>query len=82
MIRNGWNQSELARNVIWGADSTSQYVRGRSVPTPGNLNKLANILGVEPEALFPNYDAQTNAIEAALLRSSQLTVMQKTCGCA
>lgn len=65
MIRNGWNQSELARKCDLGRDSISQYVRGRSVPTPGNLNKLANILGVEPEALFPNYDAQTNAIEAA-----------------
>tara|TARA_B100000035_G_scaffold42110_1_gene31545 strand:- start:109 stop:516 length:408 start_codon:yes stop_codon:yes gene_type:complete len=65
MLKKGWNQSELARKCDLGRDSISQYVRGRSIPTPGNLNKLAGILGVEPEALFPNYDAQANAIEAA-----------------
>jgi transcriptional regulator with XRE-family HTH domain len=65
MLKKGWNQSELARKCDLGRDSISQYVRGRSIPTPGNLNKLAGILGVEATALFPNYDAQTNAIEAA-----------------
>ena len=65
MLKKGWNQSELARKCDLGRDSISQYVRGRSIPTPGNLNKLAGILGVEATALFPNYDAQANAIEAA-----------------
>ena len=65
MLKKGWNQSELARKCDLGRDSISQYVRGRSIPTPRNLNKLAGILGVEATALFPNYDAQTNAIEAA-----------------
>ena len=65
MLKKGWNQSELARKCDLGRDSISQYVRGRSIPTPGNLNKLAGILGVEATTLFPNYDAQANAIEAA-----------------
>ena len=65
MLKKGWNQSELARKCDLGRDSISQYVRGRSIPTPGNLNKLAGILGVDATTLFPNYDAQTNAIEAA-----------------
>ena len=67
MLKKGWNQSELARKVGIGRDSVSQYVRGRSIPSPANLNKLAGILGIEKDVLFPNYDAQTNAIEAATL---------------
>ena len=67
MLKKGWNQSELARKVGIGRDSISQYVRGRSIPSPANLDKLAGILGIEKDVLFPNYDAQTNAIEAATL---------------
>ena len=67
MLKKGWNQSELARKVGIGRDSVSQYVRGRSIPSPANLNKLAGILGIEKDVLFPNYDAQTTAIEAATL---------------
>ncbi len=65
MLKKGWNQSEMARRVGIGRDSVSQYVRGRSIPSPANLDKLATILGIEKDVLFPNYDAQTNAIEAA-----------------
>lgn len=65
MLKKGWNQSEMARRVGIGRDSISQYVRGRSIPSPANLDKLATILGIEKDVLFPNYDAQTNAIEAA-----------------
>ena len=67
MLKKGWNQSEMARRVGIGRDSISQYVRGRSIPSPANLDKLAGILGIEKDVLFPNYDAQTNAIEAATL---------------
>lgn len=58
-----WNQSDLAKASGMGRDSISHYVRGRSVPTPRNLKKLAAALGVETEVLFPNYDAQSNAFE-------------------
>jgi len=67
MLKKGWNQSDLARKVGIGRDSVSQYVRGRSIPSPPNLDKLAGVLGIEKDVLFPNYDAQTNAIEAATL---------------
>tara|TARA_R100001015_G_C4536279_1_gene101357 strand:+ start:298 stop:705 length:408 start_codon:yes stop_codon:yes gene_type:complete len=67
MLKKGWNQSEMARRVGIGRDSISQYVRGRSIPSPANLDKLAGILGIEKDVLFPNYDAQANAIEAATL---------------
>ena len=57
MIEKKLNQSGLARLADLGRDSISQYVRGRSVPTPQNLQKLAKALGLEPEILFPNYAA-------------------------
>ena len=63
LSKKDWTQSDLARRVGLGRDSISQYIRGRSVTTPKNLNKLAKALDVKPDVLFPNYDAQTNALE-------------------
>lgn len=63
MLNKRYSQSELARAAGLGRDSISQYVRGRSVPSPVNLAKLADALGVEVNDLFPNYDAQANAAE-------------------
>jgi transcriptional regulator with XRE-family HTH domain len=63
-------------------------VRGRSVPSPQNLEKLAHALGIEPDDLFPNYTAQAVAIEDPTFQlravdgdSSQmwLTINQKVC---
>lgn len=67
MLGKRMNQSDLARAAGLGRDSISQYIRGRSVPTPQNLAKLADALGIEPDVLFPNYDAQSNASEAPTL---------------
>lgn len=55
MIGKGWNQSQLARYADIGRDSVSQYVRGRTFPTPQNLASLAKALSVKPEELLPNY---------------------------
>lgn len=63
MMQNKFSQSDLARASGMGRDSISQYVRGRSVPSPKNLVKLADALDVEVDVLFPNYDAQANAVE-------------------
>lgn len=57
IVDQGITQSELARRAGLGRDSVSQYVRGRSVPSPLNLNKLADALGMEAEDLFPDYAA-------------------------
>ena len=56
------NQSELARRSGLGRDSISQYVRGRSVPTPQNLEKIAEALQIEPDDLFPNYSIQERSV--------------------
>ena len=67
MMHNRMSQSDLARASGMGRDSISQYVRGRSVPSPKNLSRLAEALDVEVDVLFPNYDAQSNAVEQPTL---------------
>jgi transcriptional regulator with XRE-family HTH domain len=51
----GWTQSEFARNCDLARDAISTYVRGRSIPSPQALEKMAGVLGVRPEELLPNY---------------------------
>lgn len=55
MIAKGWRQSELARQADIKRDSVSTYIRGKTLPTPLNLRKLAKALGVTDEDLLPNY---------------------------
>lgn len=57
MSGKNWNQSDLARASNIGRDSISQYIRANNIPSPKNLKKLADCLGVEPSELYPNYEA-------------------------
>ena len=57
MMSKNWNQSDLARQANLGRDSVSQYIRANNTPSPRNLKKLADALGVEPVELYPNYQA-------------------------
>ena len=50
--KKGWSQSELARRAKIGRDSISQYVRGRSVPSPIFLEKICKALNTKPDELF------------------------------
>lgn len=54
MLSKGWHQSELARQSGLKRDSISTYVRGRSLPTPQNIEALAKAFGIEPNTLLPN----------------------------
>ena len=72
LVEKVWRQSGLARASGLGRDSISQYARGRSIPSPKNLSKLANALGVDTEVLFPNYDAQSNALDEATLEMKSI----------
>ena len=63
MMEKPWTQSDLARAAGLGRDSISQYVRGKSVPTPQNLQKLAKALDIDPDVLFPNYAAHAAMVE-------------------
>lgn len=60
MIGKGWTQSELARQAGLPRDSISVYVRGRSLPTPVNTEKLARAFGVSARDILPN------AVESAI----------------
>ena len=62
MIKKDWNQSDLARHANLGRDSISTYVRGKALPDPRNLQRLAKALGVEASALLPN--TMESAIDA------------------
>lgn len=55
MLAKGWHQSELARQADLPRDSVSVYVRGKSLPTPLSLKKLAEALDVDPLELLPNH---------------------------
>jgi transcriptional regulator with XRE-family HTH domain len=65
LAQGGMSQSDLAR-AIWGPgtdprgynvaknrDRIVHYLRGRSLPNPENLRKMAEALGVTPEELMP-----------------------------
>jgi transcriptional regulator with XRE-family HTH domain len=58
MFTKGWNQSELARQAGMRRDAISTYIRGIAFPVPNSLHRLAAALGVDPEALLPNYVEQ------------------------
>lgn len=62
MLSQSMNQSELARRAGLGRDNISCYVRGLKFPTPMNIRKLADVLGVTTEELLPN--AMMHAIDA------------------
>lgn len=57
MLDRGMRQSDLARAAGILRDSVSTYVRGRALPTPLNLQKISEALGVDPEELLPNHAA-------------------------
>lgn len=67
IMDKGWTQSEFARNCDLARDAISTYVRGRSIPSPQALEKMANVLGVRPEELLPNYfEAAQTKVEPSL----------------
>lgn len=54
MVARGWNQSELARRAGLNRDNVSTYITGKSMPSPQNLKRLGDALGVDPDRLLPN----------------------------
>lgn len=64
VVDMGITQSDLARMSGLGRDSISQYIRGKSVPTPVNLNKLAKALNIEASELYPQYESNAFGTES------------------
>ena len=46
--RRGWSRSELARRAHMNPTTVSLIESGRLVPYPGQLQKLADALGLPP----------------------------------
>lgn len=90
MVTRGWHQSELARQAGLPRDSVSVYIRGRSLPEPENLKRLAAALKVAPEELLSNHTesaieedapafevkASPNAPDVAWVRVNRLLTMK------
>ena len=72
IFKKGWNQSDLARKAKMGRDSISTYIRGRSVPTPQNLERLSKALDISSEKLYPNYSANAAALEEPIMQIKQV----------
>ena len=67
------NQSDLANKAGLGRDSISQYIRAINVPSPKSLKKIADVFGIEPSELYPNYEAA--AVEEELPEQSFLSLI-------
>jgi transcriptional regulator with XRE-family HTH domain len=47
----GWNQEELAKAVELSQGAISQFEKGLRLPTPANITKFSEILGVNRDFL-------------------------------
>lgn len=72
MMDKGWNQSQLARYAGLPRDSISVYIRGRSLPTPQSLQKLAACLGCAPEDLLSLYAQAAAEIQPTRLELREI----------
>lgn len=72
MMDKGWNQSQLARYAGLPRDSISVYIRGRSLPTPQSLQKLAACLGCAPEDLLSVYAQAAAEIQPTRLELREI----------
>jgi lambda repressor-like predicted transcriptional regulator len=52
-MRKGWGPRILAKQASTYSSLISLYERGLSLPTPSELDALANALSVRPEDLWP-----------------------------
>jgi transcriptional regulator with XRE-family HTH domain len=55
MAKRGWHQSELARRADVKRDAISNYVSGKTKPSPTNLEKIAKALNTSAKELWPDY---------------------------
>ncbi len=53
-LRRGWNQTSLAYHASMSVGDISRIERGRLRPYPSQLEKLANVLRIDRQALLQN----------------------------
>lgn len=66
-IDKGWNQGQLAQAIGVSQTAISQFEKGLRFPTPANINKFAEILGVSSDYLLGDEDMTNERIK--LMRS-------------
>jgi len=76
MLKRGWNQSELGRQSGLPRDRISTYIRGKTTPTPQNVEALAKALNIAPQDLLPDHvesaiDADNPAFEMKISPNDQ-----------
>lgn len=57
-IAKKWNQEDLANAMGLTQASISQFEKGQRIPTPANINKFAEVLGVSRESLAGENDGK------------------------
>lgn len=67
-----WSQADLARAAGMGRDAISTYIRGKSLPEPHSLKKIADALGVDIADLMPDLPASASEAEIPALSIRQL----------
>jgi transcriptional regulator with XRE-family HTH domain len=57
-VAKNWNQEDLAQAMGLTQASISQFEKGLRIPTPANINKFAEVLGVSRESLAGENDGK------------------------
>lgn len=57
-VAKNWNQEDLAQAMGLTQASISQFEKGLRIPTPANINKFAEVLGVSRESLAGDNDGK------------------------
>lgn len=65
LTQKGWRQADLARATGLGRDSVSSYCKGKTVPSRESLLKMAKVLSITGEELYPNYAADMVQMDEA-----------------
>lgn len=61
MDNRGWNQIELSEKSGIPKSTINGYIKGTSLPTPGNSEKLAKALNVEKDKIDPRFKEDVSA---------------------
>jgi transcriptional regulator with XRE-family HTH domain len=65
----GWNQEQLAEAMDLSQSAISQFEKGLRIPTPANITKFSEILGVSRDTLVGEEEMMTEKVK--LMRSIQ-----------
>lgn len=66
-VDKGWNQGQLAQAMEISQTAISQFEKGLRFPTPSNIKKLSDILGVSSDFLLGDEDMANERVK--LMRS-------------